>query len=85
MRELCCVIDHCQALDPTGIFVAAIVHIDNARMPGGNNKHFMHRLFLYVRNATRAQLAADNLPTTWTGSSTGSGPTTTRYPEESRA
>eukprot|EP00966_Prymnesium_polylepis_P242764 5614210-Prymnesium_polylepis.1 len=41
VREVCCVIDHCQALDPTGIFVAAIVHIDNARMPGGNNKHFM--------------------------------------------
>jgi len=61
VREISCVIEHCQAINNAGIFVAAIAHIDNSRMPGGNNKHAMRNLFEYINNATQAQLAADNL------------------------
>ena len=61
VREITGVIEHCQALDPAGIFVSAIAHVDNSRMHGGNNKHAMRNLFEYVNNATQVQLAADNL------------------------
>lgn len=61
VREAACVIEHCQAIDPAGVFVAAICHVDNSRMPGANNKHFFRNLFAYIDNATHAQMVADNL------------------------
>lgn len=61
VREPACAIEACQPINPNGFFVAAIIHIDNERMPGGNNKHGMRNLFNCVRNATQVQLAADGL------------------------
>jgi len=61
VREGLSVIEHCQTLDPGGIFVAASIHTDVSRMPTGDAKHFMRNLFHYISTATRQQLIADNL------------------------
>ena len=61
VQEIACVIEHCQTIRPAGIFIAAILHINNSRMAGSNNKHAMRNLLAYVNNRTQAQMAADKL------------------------
>ena len=61
VREAWEYIDACQAVEPNGLFIAASIHGDTSRMPGGNNKHFMHHLHNYIHTANRAQLDADGL------------------------
>ena len=61
VREAACVIEEFQVVDPAGIFVAAILHGNNSRMPNGDNKHFMRNLHDYFGTATVAQLNADGI------------------------
>ena len=61
VREAWAFIDTCQAFEPKGLFIAASIHGDTSRMPGGDNMHFLHHLHNYLCTATRAQLDADGL------------------------